>query len=89
MRAVAPRVSTRLLHAITGYGGYWKVKRTLAASAALAAMITGQGGTVAQASARVPCDPAALTAAMTTASAGGTLSLAAGCDYVLTAGRGT
>jgi predicted outer membrane repeat protein len=58
----------------------------LSASAALAAMITGLGGGSAQAAVRVPCNPTALSAAMTTASTGGTLSLAAGCDYVLTAG---
>jgi hypothetical protein len=58
----------------------------LATSAALAAMLTGFGGATADAAVRVPCDPDALAQAMTAAAAGGALSLAAECDYVLTAG---
>jgi predicted outer membrane repeat protein len=58
----------------------------LAASAALAAMITGLGGGMAQAAARVPCSAAALESAVSAVSGGGSLSLASGCDYVLTAG---
>jgi hypothetical protein len=69
---------------ITGRRGS-PLNRMLAVSAVLAAAITGTGGT-AQASGRVPCDPAALQSAMAGAAAGGRVALAPECTYVLTSG---
>jgi predicted outer membrane repeat protein len=61
--------------------------RMLAAMAVSAVVVTGAGGTAAQAApaARVPCDAASLAAAIRGAVDGATLSLTSGCTYVLTA----
>jgi predicted outer membrane repeat protein len=55
----------------------------------LAVVVTGAGGAASQASAataRVPCRPAALSAAISSAPAGATVSLMSACEYVLAAG---
>jgi predicted outer membrane repeat protein len=57
----------------------------LAMPAALAAVITALGAGTAQAEPRVPCSPGALSSALAGAAPGATLTLAAGCRYVLSA----
>jgi hypothetical protein len=61
--------------------------RKITAAAVGALMAAGPGVTAAHAAAvvAVPCDTAALTAAVAAAASGATLSLAAGCVYVLRA----
>src|SRR5450755_330001 len=68
-------------------GGTGMRKRMLAAMAVSAVVVTGAGGTAAQAApaARVPCAAASLAAAISGAADGATVSLTSGCAYVLTA----